>query len=294
MPMRAVGLLSPGDMGHVVGRILLGRGVSVKTCLKDRSKRTQERARRAGIEAVPNYEQLVRDTDLILSILVPAEAKKVAEIVARALLDAGEQTLYVDCNAVAPATARSIAESIGRTGSRFVDAGIIGPPPTQEGTTRFYASGADAHEFQALKQYGLEVVVIGTQVGQASGLKMTYAALTKGTAALSVELLVAACRMGLYEPLLKELQLSQSDRYASMEQALLNLPSKARRWVGEMEEIAKTFGDLGLTPKIYQGAADVYRFVEETRLADETEGLDRNRTLDQMIEILTQNLEEKG
>ena len=138
------------------------------------------------------------------------------------------------------------------------------------------------------------MVVVGTKIGQASGLKMTYAALTKGTAALSVELLVAAWRMGLYEPLLKEFQLSQSDRYASMERALPKLPSKARRWVGEMEEIAKTFGDLGLTPKIYQGAADMYRFVGETQLADETEGLDKSRTLDQMVEILSRTLEEQG
>ena len=294
MPIRAVGLLSPGDMGHVVGRVLLDRGVSVKTCLEDRSKGTQKRARQAGIGAVPNYVQLVRDTDLILSILVPAEAKKVAETVAQALVEAGEQTVYVDCNAVAPATARSIAQTIEGTGSRFVDAGIIGPPPIQEGTTRFYASGADANEFQALSKFGLDVVVVGTKIGQASGLKMTYAALTKGTAALSVELLVAAWRMGLYEALLKEFQLSQSDRYASMERALPKLPSKARRWVGEMEEIAKTFGDLGLTPKIYQGAADMYRFVGETQLADETEGLDKSRTLDQMVEILTRTLEEQG
>ena len=95
MPIRAVGLLSPGDMGQVVGRVLLDRGVSVKTCLEDRSKGTQERARQAGIGAVPNYVQLVRNTDLILSILVPAEAKKVAETVAQALVEAGEQTVYV-------------------------------------------------------------------------------------------------------------------------------------------------------------------------------------------------------
>lgn len=71
------------------------------------------------------------------------------------------------------------------------------------------------------------------------------------------------------------------------------MPTKARRWVGEMEEIAKTLRDLGLTPKIYEGAADVYRFVSESRLADEkTETLDRNRTLAEMTEILAQGLEE--
>jgi 3-hydroxyisobutyrate dehydrogenase-like beta-hydroxyacid dehydrogenase len=131
------------------------------------------------------------------------------------------------------------------------------------------------------------VRVIGTEIGQASGIKMTYAALTKGTTALTTELLVAAWRMGLFDSLKDEFLLSQAARFAAMENGLPTMPPKSRRWIGEMEEIAKTFEDLGLTPKIYLGAADVYRFVGQTDLAEETpETRDKNRTLDQMIEIL--------
>jgi 3-hydroxyisobutyrate dehydrogenase-like beta-hydroxyacid dehydrogenase len=282
-------------MGHVVGQVLLKHGMPVLTCLEGRSERTRALAQKAGIEAVPSYSQLVRDVDLILSILVPAEAEKAARTVAQALMATGKKLVYVDCNAIAPETARAIAIIITAAGGRFVDAGIIGPPPRREGVTRFYASGTDAREFEKLKIYGLDVRVIGTEVGQASGLKMCYAALTKGITALSTELLVAAWRLGLYEALVDEFQLSQPERYASMEQGLPGMPTKARRWIGEMEEIAKTFGDLGLTPKIYQGAADVYRFVGETPLATETpETLDRSRTLSRMIEILAASLEKSA
>ncbi len=63
---------------------------------------------------------------------------------------------------------------------------------------------------------------------------------------------------------------------------------RARRWVGEMEEIARTFGELGLTPNIHQGAADIYRLVSKTSLAEETpETLNRERTLAQTIEIIS-------
>ncbi len=289
MALRAVGLLSPGDMGHVVGRVLQDHGMPVLTCLEGRSERTRVRAKKAGIEEIPTYGQLVRRVDLILSILEPAQAEKVARTVAQALNQTGEQVGYVDCNAIAPATAQSIGEMIRKTGSRFADAGIIGPPPNREGTTRFYTSGTDVQEFEVLGSYGLDVRVVGTKIGQASGLKMTYAALTKGTAALSMELLVAARRMGLYEMLVEEFQLSQTEPYASLKQRLPEVPTKARRWVGEMEEIAKTFRDLGLTPKTYQGAADVYRFVGKSALADETgETRDKDRTLAEMIEILAE------
>ncbi len=290
MTLPKVGLLSPGDMGHAVGRVLVDHGIKVLTCLAGRSQRTRELAQRAGIESVSTYEQLVRDTDMLLSILVPAEAGKAATAVAEALRASGEQIVYVDCNAVAPATARRLQRIITRAGSRFVDVGIIGGPPTGAGATRFFASGSDAAEFERLSGYGLDVRVIGTEVGQASGLKMTYAALTKGIAALSTELLVAAWRAGLYDVLVKELRSSQAERYISMERSLPSMPTKARRWVGEMEEIAKTFGSLGLTPKVFKGAADIYRFVGETPLADETpETLDRNRTLAQLIETLAKH-----
>jgi hypothetical protein len=73
------------------------------------------------------------------------------------------------------------------------------------------------------------------------------------------------------------------------------MPTKAGRWISEMEEIAKTFGDLGLTPKIHQGAADVYRFVGSTPLAEETpENRDRDRTLLQVIEGLAASLQERA
>jgi 3-hydroxyisobutyrate dehydrogenase-like beta-hydroxyacid dehydrogenase len=202
-----------------------------------------------------------------------------------------EKVVYVDCNAVSPATARSVGKIIEKAGSRFVDAGIIGPPPKQNGTTRFYASGADAEHFAELKGYGLDVRVIGSEIGQASGLKMVYAALTKGLTALSTELLVAARQMGLYRDLLEEFRMSQAQEYGRMEKALPSMPPKARRWVGEMEEIAKTFQDLSLTPRIYQGAADVYRFIGQTPLADETpETRDKKRTLEEMVEILALHL----
>jgi 3-hydroxyisobutyrate dehydrogenase-like beta-hydroxyacid dehydrogenase len=289
MTLPIVGILSPGDMGHAVGRVLVENGVKVITCLEGRSNRTRQLAVEAGIEAVPTYGQLVHDANMILSILVPAEAKNAATLVSKALEDIEEQVIYVDCNAIAPATVREIEKIIVKAGSRFVDAGIIGGPPNPRSPTRIYASGTDAGEFGELNKYGLDVRIIGKEIGQASGLKMVYAAMTKGTSALSIELLVVAWRMGLYEALMAEWQLSQKDRYDSLSRSLQSVPHRARRWVGEMEEIAKTFASVGLTPKIFEGAADLYRFIGNNPVADETpETYDKNRTLEQLIQTLAE------
>ena len=83
--MRTVAVLSPGNMGHAVGRALGRHGMDVVTCLTGRSERTRGLAKDAGIRDVPSLEVLVEESDLILSILVPAEAVGLAKEVAEAL-----------------------------------------------------------------------------------------------------------------------------------------------------------------------------------------------------------------
>ena len=274
-------------MGHVVGQVLVEHGMPVFAPIEGRSERTQGLTRKAGIQSVADVDELVRRVDLILSILVPAAVRAAAGQVADALAKAEVQLAYVECNAIAPATARAIAETISKAGGSYVDAGIIGPPPTQEGLTRFYASGPDPAAFEALTEYGLDVRVVGDQIGQASGFKMCYAALTKGFFALATELLVAAEKQGLYQQLISEFEISQVQRYNSMLKDLPSTPPKVGRWVGEMEEIARTFSNLGLTPKIHQGAAEVFRRASKSAVASETtETRDEGRSLADLIEIL--------
>ena len=291
MELRAVGLLSPGDMGHVVGQWLIAHGMPVLTCLEGRSGRTRALAAKAGIGDVPTYGDLVRETDMILSIMVPGEAVKAARKVAETLQETGETTVYVDCNAVAPATGREMDAIIRGVGSIYVDASIIGGPPRREGITKFYASGPDVNAFEALGNYGLEVRPLGPEVGKGKGIKMVYGALTKGLTAISTQLLMAAWQMGLFDALEALHEETQGVQRQRMRRAVPNMPNRSRRWVSEMEEIAKTYGALGITPKMYEGAAEFYRFVGGTPLAEErAETVDRSRTMRQVIEQLCEGL----
>lgn len=293
MALRAVGILSPGDMGHVVGAVLREHGLRVLTSLEGRSPRTRALAASAGIEDAGSLNDLVRAVDMLLSILVPAEALGVAHQVAVALRRSGADLLYVDCNAVSPRTARAIGEVITAAGGRYADAGIIGPPPRRPGT-RFYTSGPGASEFARLNDYGLEVRVLPGDAGQASGLKMCYGALTKGLQALGVELLVAARALGLSDALRAEQEATMREVLGYLERSVPSMPPKAYRWVGEMEEIAATFAEVGLTPRILQGAADLYRFVAASPLGAETpETRDQGRDLDGVVEALAGALHEQ-
>ena len=289
-----VGILSPGDMGHTVGGVLRQNGLRVITCLKDRSQRTRQLAEKAGIVDVPTYPQLVTEADLILSIMVPAQAKSAATAVAEALQQVDTTLTYADCNAIAPQTVRKLGDVITAAGGTFVDASIIGPPPRTPGATRFYASGPHLDTFSDLNNYGLNVRTLGEEIGLASAIKMCYASLTKGLTALCTELLTAASVLGVSDALTAEFQLSQSALFERMERGLPSMPPKARRWIGEMEEISATFEHVGLTPNILTGAADMYRFVGDTPLADlPPEARDKFPTLAELIEILAENLKSK-
>jgi hypothetical protein len=116
---------------------------------------------------------------------------------------------------------------------------------------------------------------------------MCYAALTKGLTAVATELLVAAEKLGLAAPLRAEFEYSQPVLLQWMTRQLPTMPPKAYRWVGEMLEIAATFGDLDLTPRTFEGAADIYQMVGRTPLASETpEHRQRGTTVEDMVGVL--------
>lgn len=287
--MNTVAILSPGDMGHTVGERLKENGLRVIAHLADRSARTWGLAEKVGIEEVESYDALVEEADVVLCILVPAEAAAAAQTVADALRRTGADLLYADCNAVAPQTTIEIGETIAGAGGRFADASIIGPPPRREGTTRFYASGVHAGELARLEDYGLDVPVISDRVGDASAIKMCYAGLTKGLTALCTNLLVAAEALGIRDALFDEYDMSQSAMLKRM-QGLPSMPPKSRRWVGEMEEIAATMAGVGMSPKFHEGAADIYSFVGASALADRTPEDPDEPTLEEMLRELVGSL----
>ena len=152
-----------------------------------------------------------------------------------------------------------------------------------------YYSGPDTEDFSTLTEFGLDLKFLGADIGQASAIKMTYAAMTKGSTALYTELLLAASQMGVSEQLAEEFTTTQVDAYTRMEKWIPTMPAKARRWVSEMKEIATTFEELGMTGDIFKGVSEMYQMIGETPLGDETpESQDRSRSLNDTIDTMAQ------
>lgn len=289
MKIATVGVMSPGDMGQAVAMQIKAKGLNVATALEQRSARTRALAREAGLTDVGTMTRLVSECDVVLSILNPGAALDFAREAAAALRAIGRRTLIVDCNAIAPGTVQEIADVVEGAGGRFLDAGIIGSPPRGKAKANLYVSGRGAADLEQLAGPQLLVHVIGEGRADASALKMCYSALNKGTQALWLEVLIAAQRLGIASILEQQLQQSQAERYRWALGQFPILPPKAYRWVPEMLEISKTLGAAGITPKVFDGAADIYRFVAATPLGKETpENRDTARDGKDVVRVLAQ------
>ncbi|HVN27567.1 MAG TPA: DUF1932 domain-containing protein [Candidatus Binataceae bacterium] len=260
----SIAVIGAGEMGAAVGRRMRECGARVMTTLQGRSPASLERVRRAGLEVIEDDIRLVDEAEFILSIVPPGVAVEVARRYGDILRQSATNPYFIECNAIAPATVRSIHELM--TGSRFIDAGIIGGPPakdTQDPTKgpRFYASGEFATELLRLSKYGLDVAVLDGPVGAASALKLSYAGMTKGFIALATTMVHAASREGLADALRNELSRSQPGYLRRAELAIPDMFPKAYRWVAEMEQIAEFVGSEHEGAHIYDGMAQLYEWI---------------------------------
>lgn len=281
-----IAVVGAGNMGGSVAATLKRAGADVLAAGSGRSAETRRRIADAGLRDLGTVAACAAEADLFLSIMPPEMAEATAAEAAAAIAASGRQPFYADCNAIAPDTVGRIASQLGAAGARFIDAGIIGLNPDSGKTTRFYASGPDADALKVIELEGrITVPIVGPEIGQASGIKMCYAALTKGTDTLRVAILLTARELGLYDTLLEEFAASQSGKLADMRAGLPTLACDSGRWIGEMEEIAKTFEGAGVTGKFHQGAAFIHRVLAASPLAAETRATaDRSRSLEDSLD----------
>jgi 3-hydroxyisobutyrate dehydrogenase-like beta-hydroxyacid dehydrogenase len=272
-----VAILGVGEMGAAVAKRLRLSGAQVRVSLKGRSADSERRARQAGLEIVNDDSALLNDAAFVLSIVPPGVAVQVAEQYRTSFARTAMGAIFADCNAIAPATARRIGEVLAGCACRYIDAGIIGGPPPEDLSKpgpRFYASGPDAPRLAELNKFGLDVEVMDGPIGAASGLKMSYAGLTKGITALGTAMVAAAMRDGLGDALRSELARTQPQILRRIGQSVPAMFPKAYRWVAEMEEIAAFLGGDERGAMIYRGAACLYqRIAEEGAHRDAAEGL---------------------
>jgi hypothetical protein len=151
-------------MGAAVGAAVDG---AVLWASEGRSEATAQRA--ATFTDAGSVTELVRSSDVILSICPPAAA----EDVARQVFGAGFDGIFVEANAISPAKMRRIAE----LGVQVVDGSIIAVKGIN-----LYLAGPRAEQVAALFPDGeVKAIVLPGEVGAASALKMAFGGWNTGS-----------------------------------------------------------------------------------------------------------------
>jgi 3-hydroxyisobutyrate dehydrogenase-like beta-hydroxyacid dehydrogenase len=266
-----VGILHPGNMGISLAASAQDTGHRVYWVSEGRSDATRARAEEHDLEDAATLEALCDLADAIVAICPPHAAEEVATAVAAYDFHG----LYLDANAISPATTHRIATTIDRGGATFVDGSVIGGPAWEPGRTWLYLAGPEADRVADLFSDGpLETAVVGPQVGAAAALKMCFAAYTKGSTALLAAILAAAEAYDVRGALEAQWSRGGSDFAEQTQGRVRRVTARAWRFAGELDEIGDTFAAAGLPDGFGTAAAAVYRRLAHFKDRDETPPLE--------------------
>jgi 3-hydroxyisobutyrate dehydrogenase-like beta-hydroxyacid dehydrogenase len=261
-----IGILYAGELGSSLGRLLADSGLNVVTTLDGRSSRTERLCREAGLTVLPSLRDVIERADIVLSTVLPAAAVELAKRYRTERPASASATIYVDVNAVSPATIQQIDEVLTPAGVDFVDGAIHGLASQLVSRGTLYLSGARASAVGQLFGPVLRVRVLGDEVGKASAFKMMISGMAKGVVALFVEMALAARQAGLLDDLLTCYHDAYPGIMALVERMLPTYPQHAARRGDELKEVAQTMLALGAQPRMVQGAQRITMEMGQAKL----------------------------
>jgi 3-hydroxyisobutyrate dehydrogenase-like beta-hydroxyacid dehydrogenase len=254
-----IGILHPGAMGSYMGEALSSAHDVLWTGI-GRSYATAQRAATAGLTETDGPTELVRQSDIVISVCPPHAAIEVAEEVSK-VRSGG--FLYVDANSVAPRTVSHIAQLFRN--NTVVDATLTGAPRADNAT--LWVSGPGSSELSAIfTGTRINCRIIGPDIGQASAFKICAGLRSKVLPALWATLIEAASAYGTDVETSLHAHLSDLGYDIDNEAAkVAQRAPKAWRWTGEMEEAAKAMDDIALPTGFSEAAAMTYRRIASQR-----------------------------
>jgi 3-hydroxyisobutyrate dehydrogenase-like beta-hydroxyacid dehydrogenase len=251
-----IGFLGFGEVASTLSVGLMENGAEVYTCVEGRSKRTRNNILKTGVKTYPSNKILAENSDILISSVVPSKAIEVAEMVGKY-----SRGIYVDINNVSPET---VINALGRVENRkTVDAAIIGSVAKNGLNVNMIASGCCAKEFANLKNYGMNITVVGNENGQASGIKLLRSAYTKGVSALLFESLYQGYKMGIDEEVLKYISETECpDFIESATSRIISAAFHAQRRFEEMDEVVKMLSGKQ-SPVMAKGTLEFFKIMAE-------------------------------
>ena len=288
-----IGIMSIGEMGFGIARLLMHHSYSVVTNLDGRSDVTKNRALEAGIKVL-SLPDIILQSDIILSIVPPKDAMAMGQSISSTAMstipaNSTKKIAYIDLNAISPRLVTEISQVVNSSNLICVDGCILNFPPKPLGNGTWFKpvlitsgplSAAIPSKWVEELIATLNIRHVNENIGAASGLKMCFASIFKGHVAIALQSYTTAQKLGVLPELRRELAEQFPVVTETFDKMMLGSQYKAYRWIKEMEEISNTFRyEGGWSKDIFGGVADVFRLVAER----EKEGLGRHTEVDDFV-----------
>src|ERR1700730_5052097 len=252
-----IGILYPGEMGASFARLLSEVGFRVVTTVEGRSSRTHRLCHEAGLRVVDSLSEVLKHSDVVISLVSPGAALSVARNVAAHMGSSARNLLYVDANSVSPMTVAQISEVLRHVSVDFVDASIFGLASQLRQRGTLYLSGLRAKELSSQFRPLMRVKTVGDMPGQASALKMIVSGIPKGLSGLFLETMLFAQDMHLLNEEIEACDEIYPSIMEVIRRMLPTYPQHAGRRCEELREVEETMLISGLTPRIVRAVREV-------------------------------------
>ena len=252
-----VGFLGFGEVASTFSSGLKANDVDVYTCLSGRSPKTVENAVNSGVKLCNTYRELAETSDILFSSVVPSMAVEVAKKVGN-----HSKGIYVDINNISPKTVKTALNEIKN--GRIVDAAIIGSVKRNGLKVKIIVSGRQAEEILNLNQYGMNITVVGQEVGDASTIKLIRSVYTKGVSALLYESLYHAYKLGINEEVLECISETETgDFIESANSRIVSAAFHSNRRAEEMDEVVEFLSEYQ-NPVMAQATSKFFKNLSKT------------------------------
>lgn len=266
-PHPVIGVLYAGEMGAALGTLLAGRGRRVVTTCAGRSRATADRCAKHRFEVLPSLQEVVGESNIVLSAVLPDAAESVASDYAAHAAGAPADAIFVDVNSIQPATVRQVEARIRSAGRVFVDAAVNGLARNAATTGTLFLSGRQATSIAALFDGAMRTEVLGDEPGDASAMKMLLGGVSKGVCALLTEIILAADAQGMLPAFSQSMQRIYPGIWQLIERMLPTYAAHAGRRSTEMSELAQTVDDSGIDAGVIRAVRRIHETLASVEMA---------------------------
>jgi len=262
----ALGFIGFGELASGIARGLIRKERLEKIWAYDQllgsGSESEETLRKVaaeeGVGLAETPERLVKQVEIIISSVVPAQALRVAQAFSP-LLSRGQ--IYADFNSCAPQMKIEADREIAPSGASYVDVGVVGGISLQGHKIPCLACGPAAERLKALvSPWGMNIRVVAGPIGTAARMKMLRSVALKGIEALMLEMLTAAKEYGLEEEMMSSVAetFDRGNFRGYLNMLMTTHAIAAGRRLSEVEMVAETVKESGVSPFMSEGMIKLF------------------------------------